>query len=400
MNVLWLAVADARGHLMRAHLMRQILLREGVTVDILTTSSEGVAFLTALGTPAQALPGGHQIRCDERQNMRRVRTEAGVFRYVLSPARGLRDLRAIEALARSASLVINDSLHPVLLLAPLRRSPLRVVHLYGENTLYAVEHALERRRRPLISRRPRSLLDGGCSRAVRRMLGAAFGRIEHSLSAPLGGEVDRHARSHRIPPLVAAPGRSRGEVFADLGVPGGARLAVAYLNPYFRDPALASALERALSNAGYHLYAVGEGHADRPGWLPRDPRLADVIAAADLLVSAASMGTLGHARLHGTPLLALRTRQPEQTRNLACWGDDPGFPLQQVDCSRGGPPLALEIEAAVQALARTPRAPRPDPGEAVRALHALWAQTLLTLIEEAERDPRRPRRQAKEERTS
>jgi hypothetical protein len=401
MKILWLAVADARGHLMRAHLMRQILAEKGVKVDIVTTSPEGVAFLAALGTPAALLSGGHQIRCDERQNMRRGRTQAGVFRYVLSPARRLRDLRQIEELARGAALVIDDSLHPALLLAPLRRRPLRVVHLYGENTLHAVEHALERRRRPLLSRRPRSLLDEGCARAVRRVLGAAFGSIEHSLSAPAAGEVDRASRRHRLPPLVAAPGRSRGEVRAELGVPEGARLAVVYLNPYFKDPALATALEQALRREGFFLHAVGEGFAGRPGWLSHDPRLADVIAAADLLVSAASMGSLGHVRLHGTPLLALRTAQPEQLRNLACWGEEGGLPIRQVDCGEGGAALDCALAEAIGALGAVERPARRDPGEGVRALHALWAGTILDLLDEAGRDQVRSGRHGeKEERTS
>src|SRR4051812_16139067 len=82
-RIVWLAVAEARGHLMRAHLVRNLLAPYGVSVDILTTSEAGAAFLRALGTPAQLLPGRYQLVYDADQNLQRRATEIGILRYLL-----------------------------------------------------------------------------------------------------------------------------------------------------------------------------------------------------------------------------------------------------------------------------------------------------------------------------
>src|SRR5205823_4613604 len=89
-------------------------------------------------------------------------------------------------------------------------------------------------------------------------------------------------------------------------------LAVVYLNPHFRDPAIADAVERALAAAGFAIHAVGEGYARRPGWRAHDPALADAIGAADLLVSAPGLGAISQARALRVPFLALVSDQPEQ----------------------------------------------------------------------------------------
>ena len=47
-RILYLAVADARGHLMRAHLVRRLLAPVGHRVDVVTTSEEGQRFLDRL----------------------------------------------------------------------------------------------------------------------------------------------------------------------------------------------------------------------------------------------------------------------------------------------------------------------------------------------------------------
>ena len=43
MQILWLAAAAARGHLMRAHVLRAALARRGVSVDVVTTSEVSVS---------------------------------------------------------------------------------------------------------------------------------------------------------------------------------------------------------------------------------------------------------------------------------------------------------------------------------------------------------------------
>jgi hypothetical protein len=169
-------------------------------------------------------------------------------------------------------------------------------------------------------------------------------------------------------------------VRAALGVGAGARLAVVYLNPHFRDPRLAGALERALD--GFVQHRVGEGYARRPGWLACDPRLADAVAAADVLISAAGTGALAQARLFGTPLVALATDQPEQAGNLAeLAGRLPH--LRRVEAGTGDSALAARVRAAVAELALAPDAAlgRPDPTARVAALHAAWTDRFVRLVD-------------------
>lgn len=366
-RILWLAAADARGHLMRAHLMRGLLAREGVRVDVVTTSDEGRAFLAALGTPARVLSREYHVSFDARQNMARRRTEACVARYFARPDGFLRDLATIEAAAREADLVVND-FHPLLLAAPVF-ARLRVVHVFGENLWRAIERNFE-------GRLPRGL-ERLYAAAMRALRARAFAEVEHSLAAPEGG---LGARLFRLPPIVPAPRIGRAEVRAALGLAQGERLAAVYLNPHFRDPGLAAALERALAEARFRVHAVGEGYAARPGWLARDARLADAVAAADLFVSTPGMGAVGQACVHGVPLLAIATDQPEQAWNLAALEAARGTHFETVPLE--GEPLGPRLGAAIARLAAD--APEPRDGAArVAEIHRRWAETFLALLARA-----------------
>ena len=116
-RILWIAVADARGHLMRAHLARRLLAEDGVVVDIATTSDEGVRVLGSLGTPARRFGRGYTLAFDARQNLDRAETERRLLRYLFGALRA--DLRSLAQLAARYAVVVNDSFHPALLLAPL-----------------------------------------------------------------------------------------------------------------------------------------------------------------------------------------------------------------------------------------------------------------------------------------
>ena len=69
-RVLWLAVSDGRGHLMRAQLMRQLLGKVGVDVDIVTTADDGAAFVASFGAPCAVLSRDFGIHFDGQQNLR------------------------------------------------------------------------------------------------------------------------------------------------------------------------------------------------------------------------------------------------------------------------------------------------------------------------------------------
>lgn len=360
-RVLWLAVSDGRGHLMRAQLMRQLLGRVGVDVDIVTTSDDGAAFVASFGAPCAVLSRDFGIHFDGQQNLRKVRTAAGMFAYVLAPGRCRADLRWLERRARGAALVVNDSFHPALLVAGLGNGALRgrLVQVYGETLRRAVQGFWGAR--------------GPYADAVARALGRSRACIEHSFAdgpSPDAGVI-------RLPPLFALPRRDRAAVRASLGVPAGGRLATIYLNPYFRDPALAQALERALAGAGFTVHAVGEGLASRPGWIARDPALVEAVAAADLFVSAAGMASLGQARTFGVPFLAIATAQPEQRANLAPLRAAAGPRCRVVDV---GPDLERRLATALGDLELS--GSRPDPRHAVLRLQARWVEAVTGLLRE------------------
>lgn len=370
-RVVWLAVADGRGHLMRAHLMRQLLGREGVRVDVVTTSPEGARFLEAVGTPSRVLAPGFRIVYDEQQNLARRDTERLVLRYLLSPRRIHSDLRNLRPLMEGADLVVND-FHPLLLALPMfGQDPYeaRIVHLYGQNLWGALEEHLH-------GRTP-ALVDKLFQQRVRRLRSRAFGTVEHSLAVSPGSVERRGPHAVRLAPIVPTL-RSRPEaVRRRLGVGRDERLATVYLNPYFRDPRLGARLERALLARGYRLHAVGEGMVGRPGWRPYEPHLAEVTAASDLLVAAPGMGSLGQTQLFGVPYLAVRTDQPEQAQNLLQLGSQ---------AVRAFHPSMDDDDALARALVELERCPqqrwheRPSPLIAVERLHASWVRALTGLV--------------------
>jgi hypothetical protein len=352
-RIVYLAVAEGRGHLMRAQLAARLLAPERISVDVVTTSEAGVAFAAEFGLRSTLMSGSYRLVYDDRQNLARMRTRAMAMGYLLAPSRCWRDLAWLEGYAHDAALIVNDSFHPALLAASLIGARLadRVVHVHGENTRRAVEDSAGR----------------GPMRAMIRRALAKSARIEISL-----GEVTPARGVMRLPPLLPAP-RERAAVRAELGVPAGKRLAVVYLNPYFKDVALADAIDETLD--GFHVHAVGEGFAGRLGWRARDAALGDAVAAADVFVSAAGAGALALARASGVPMIALATDQPEQRKNLASIVDPGGAWRSIVD-------LAGDVRAQLAAaLVVLPAGPSTgDAALAVRRARALWLKTLTSLV--------------------
>lgn len=369
-RILYLALADGRGHLMRAHLLSRALGAAGFTVDVVTTSFEGVRFLEALGVRSRLLSEHFRVEFGERHDMSRARTDARVLNYLALPWRGLADLSRLAVLAAEHDLVVNDSLHPALLLAPALGFPRPVVQLYGENLWRAMEDNLDDRAPGWVVARYRSAL-----RAVRDR---SFARIIHTLGST-GPQRDAAPLTVRLAPIVARPGRTRAQVRADLAAPNGVRLAAVYLNPHFKDPVIASALEEALRRGGFRVHAVGEGYRTRPGWVGTDGLFGDVVHAADLFVSGAGMGALELARSSGTPLLVLLGDQPEQARNVAeLVRRAPDFALRSVLV--GDPDLSSAIEAAAAELSARSSSP---PGPTMTDVEGPWVTSFEELVRAA-----------------
>ncbi|KWH59607.1 hypothetical protein [Burkholderia anthina] len=300
-RILYLATADARGHLMRAQLLVHALRAAGAQVDVLTTSDAGRAFLAAFGIDADVLSRHYAVQFDERQNMLRDATDRNVAHYVFRPTRMLRDIARLRAIVRDADLVINDSFHPALLfMGAVPGWRRRVVHVYGGSLRRALTANFD-------ARLPR-VLARAFARIVDWQIDSALGRIEHDFAYGFADDVQRSHRHRRLPTPVP--------IVADLPAPESAAAAV-YLNPHFRDVALADALSAGMRDAGLAAHRVGEGYAGHDGWTGVDAGWPTRAAHAPLIVSAPGMAALSIAHVYRRPILLVQTDQPEQASNAA-----------------------------------------------------------------------------------
>lgn len=296
-RIVYLATADARGHLMRAQLLVHALREGGAQVDVLTTSDAGQRFLSAFGIEATVLSRHYAVQFDTHQNMLRRETNRNVAHYMFRPARMLRDIARLRKAFRRADLVINDSFHPALLCMgtmPGWRS--KVVHVYGGSLRRALTGNFE-------GQLPRALANG-FGRIVGWQIDAALCCIEHDFAYDV--EACRRTLRYRLPTPVPVAGE---------WPMAGAHAAAVYMNPHFRDIALADALCAGLRDAGLSTHQVGEGYAGHDGWIGVDPDWVTRAAHAPVIVSAPGMAALSIAQVYRRPILLVLTDQPEQVAN-------------------------------------------------------------------------------------
>ncbi len=299
-RILYLATADARGHLMRAQLLTHALREAGAQVRVLTTSDEGARFLAGFGIDAPVLSRHYAVQFDTQQNMLRRETDRNVALYMFRPERMLRDVWRLRAHFRDADLVVNDSFHPALLLMgwlPVWRR--KVVHVYGASLRHALQTNFSGRMPGPIAR-----LFG---RIVAWQIDRSLARIEHDFAY---GEPrhDERGRHRLATPVAVVDAVDRGDATQH-------RVAAVYLNPHFQEPALADGLEQGLADAGVPAHLVGEGYAHRPHWHARDEHWIEAAARSAFIVSAPGMAALSIAAVYRRPILLLLTDQPEQAIN-------------------------------------------------------------------------------------
>lgn len=298
-RIVYLATADARGHLMRAQLLVHGLRAAGAQVQVLTTSDAGQAFLQEFGIEAQILSHHYGVQFDAQQNMLRSATDSNVAHYVFRPTRMLRDIARLHAVFRAADLVINDSFHPALLfMGAMPHWRKKVVHVYGASLRKALSANFE-------GRIPRLL-----ARAFAGIVGwqtdAALCRIEHDFAYDLADATAQPSHIRLPTPVVVADGQANA-----------AEAVAVYLNPHFRDVALADALAAGLDHAGRHAHLVGEGYAGHGAWVGIDANWVSCAAQAPFIVSAPGMAALSIALVYRRPILLVLTDQPEQASNAA-----------------------------------------------------------------------------------
>ncbi|QVI75162.1 hypothetical protein [Pseudomonas syringae] len=298
-RILYLATADARGHLMRAQLLVHALRKAGAEVDVMTTSEQGQRFLQRFGIEAGVLSLHYAVQFDSEQNMLRKATNRNVAHYLFRPSRMLRDIGQLQRRLRDVDLVINDSFHPALLymgmLPGWRR---KVVHVYGASLKVALINNFAG-----MWPRPFARLFGWI---VDRQINAARACIEHDFAYAVD-DADA-PKVFRLPTPVALVAVTPDRIGDGAAV---------YLNPHFTEPALADALSAGLSAAGLSKHLIGEGYAGHDGWLAIDPDWASRAAQAQLIVSAPGMAALSIALVYERPIILVVSDQPEQATNAA-----------------------------------------------------------------------------------
>ncbi|MEO4048718.1 hypothetical protein AAFN46_16695 [Pseudomonas sp. CAU 1711] len=361
-RILYLATADARGHLMRAQLLAHALIERGAEVRVLTTSDEGAVFLGEFGIAAEVLSRHYSVQFDERQNMQRGATDRNVARYLFDPRRMLRDIWRLRRLIAGVDLLVNDSFHPALLvmgcLPGWRR---KIVHVYGASL-----------RRALLDNF-RGRLPSWLARAFAAAIGFELRRARACLQHDFAyAEVVRTAPwRFNLPTPVALASCQAQQV---------PRAAV-YLNPHFRDPCLAEGLEQGLAAVGLDSLRVGEGYAGRSGWLARDPQWVEAAASSALIVSAPGMAALSIAQVYGRPILLLVTDQPEQLGNVRR-AAELGL-RHEVLCWRGDvSDFAAQLEGAARRLLADEEGAAGDGQARARARLDAWVDRMLELVAE------------------
>lgn len=332
---LFLATADARGHLMRTQLLCHALRRRGAEVSVLTTSDSGADFLAEFGIEAPVLSRAYAVVFDDQQNMLRAATDRNIAAYTLLPQRMLRDIFRLHSLCLDADIVVNDSFHPALLVMglfpPWRR---KIVHVFGGSLRRALEQNFTGR-----SFRPFARLFAA---SIAYMIESARAWIEHDFSTT--STVASGPVGYRLPTPVALPRE----------MPVAERPSIAiYLNPHFRDIGLVQAMEAALLASGRSSHRVGEGYVGRPGWLARDADWVSAAAASQLIIAAPGMAGLAAALIFGKPIILVLTDQPEQHSN-ALRAAELGLQHRIVRWQNDAPGFTRQLQAAIEALCLLP----------------------------------------------
>jgi hypothetical protein len=363
-RILYLATADARGHLMRAQLLTHALRAAGAQVQVLTTSDEGARFLAGFGIDAPVLSRHYAVQFDAQQNMLRRETDRNVAHYMFRPERMLRDVWRLRAQFRGADLVVNDSFHPALLLMgwlPFWRR--KVVHVYGASLRRALETNFKGRMPGAVAR-----LFGGI---VAWQIDRSRARIEHDFAF---GEPQHDGRGrHRLAtPVAVVDAVDRGNAARPV--------AAVYLNPHFEDPALADGLEQGLADAGVPAHLVGEGYAHRTHWHARDEHWIEAAAHSAFIVSAPGMAALSIAAVYRRPILLLLTDQPEQAIN-AGRAAQLGLAHRVVVWRGDAPKFARAVAAAAGELQALPESAANSADGRQGAIDRLqpWVQLLSSL---------------------
>lgn len=354
MNILYLAVADGRGHLMRSILIKELMESVGVGVDIITTSESGKEFVESFGHSAKVLHGSYLNNFDNQQNLDILKTKKEIMSYLVNPKRFAKNLFEILHSYGKYTMAINDTLNACMLASSFFGP--KIVNIYAQNTLKATTEELKNH----------ILLFTAFSFSL------SMAHANISMQVLPINQYSNDGKNFTLNPIIQIPNPEKK---------GKKKKAVIYLNPLFTDKKLGKAIISSLNDFDYTIHAVGEGMANQlEGWHSKDSRLSDKIASADLIVSAPGMGVLSQVMAYKKKYVAIYSRQPEQERNIQSVRNISH--IRVLDVGAGKKVWKHQMINSLNDLDKMPSANSNPIKEAMRT-HVQWRNVLSILLEKA-----------------
>ena len=369
-DVTYVAVAEARGHLMRASQVCQMLHREGLRVAPMAFGPHAVRFFQgASGMEAEELSYGYSNSYGLDHSLDVTKTTHNILTYTFS-ATGARDMAAIMRRMNGARVLLNDlsTSPPMAALAWMLGGP-HLVNVVSENTYFALVN-----------------LDRLCENKAKGAISKKFlDAMFYAATVNFVNTMDRSKWFHRegvlhyLPPFVQTEATARPTPCRWDGPRAGARrLFVAYFNPEFRNRAFIGHLIELARRHDAFLHLVSEHAADwhadlesdRVQIVKQDFGMATLVRRADLVITAAGLALPLQSYIAGTPLLIVVNRgHVEHARNA------------DVIAREGMGAVVDRWEDALEGAARALTMPvAPHPGLPERTMQ-VWRDEIVALVD-------------------
>ncbi len=377
--MVYVAVSEARGHLMRASQVCPMLRESGLRIAPMVFGARGRAFFQrASGMDAVQLSRGYANAYSPDHSQDVAGSTHNILHYTFS-ADGARDMLAISRRLRGARVLINDlSTSPPAVSMALPLGGPHLVNVVSENNYYALVNIDKLCGHSLAGRVSKRLSDLWFYAAERTFVNTLDTRRWFTRADGL----------YFLPPFTQRPQDAQPSPCRYDG-PGrrAKRLFVAYFNPEYRDPTFVGHLLEAARRADAYLYLVSEhahlAHADlqsdRVQLVATDFGLASLIQRADLFITAAGLAAPLQAYIAGTPLLVVVNRAHiEHSRNAdTITSAGIGHVVERFDDCVAGAEAALDRG----------QSPHPELPERTRQA---WRSELHTLVDRPRANLRGP----------
>jgi len=304
-EIVYVAVAEARGHLMRASQVCQMLNGEGLKVAPMVTGPRAKEFFEAAsGMEAEELSMGYTHGYGPDHSIDINQSTTNILQYTFS-AQGSRDLAAITRRMVGARVLLNDlSTTPCLAALGWMVGGPYLINVISENTYFALVNVDK-----LNSNRVKGAVG-------KKLLDAFFYAAKTNIINTMNPEkwFTREGVLDFVPPFTQVPERARPSECRWQGdAKGQKKLFVAYFNPEFRQKAFIGKLKETAARYDANLYLVSEYAADwhaeladeRTQIVKQDFGMATLIREADLVITAAGLALPLQNYIAGTPQLII-----------------------------------------------------------------------------------------------